>query len=108
MMPSLYKLLSLKVFGNNLSITRDIHIPKDKNIKHSKILTKLLYVSLKNDILSGIKSNNDKKSITEEAKEIPPIKKLRLFFFDKNITNEPIKVEKPAKVEKINAILVFI
>ena len=54
-------------------------------------------------MLSGIKSNKDKKSITEDAKEIPPIRKSRVFFFEKKITNTPIKVENPARDDRVNA-----
>ena len=72
------------------------------------MLIKDVQVYLKKWILSGIKSNNDRNSITEEAKEIPPIKKFKLFFLDKNIIKDPIKVERPAREDRTKAIVVFI
>ena len=52
--------------------------------------------------------NEDNNNSTEEAKEIPPIKKLRVFFLESNTIKAPIKVEKPAILDKIKAIFVFI
>ena len=59
-------------------------------------------------MLSGIKSNIDKKNITPDAKAIPPIKKFNVLFFDINIIRLPIIVESPAILDRINAIVVFI
>ena len=100
--PSLYNDFSLKVLGNSLSIIIAMQTPKDRKIKHSKMLTKGTHLLFKKLILSGIRSNNDKKSITEDAKEIPPIRKFRVFFLEKRIINAPINVESPAIDDRVN------
>ncbi len=59
-------------------------------------------------MLSGNKSNSDRNNITDDAKEMPAIRKFKLFFLDKKIINDPIIVEKPAIEERIKAIFIFI
>ena len=103
MSPNLYNDLSSKVFGKSLSIIIEMHTPKDMKIKHSKILTNDTYLLFRKLILSGIKSNSDKNNMTEDANEMPPIKKFRVFFFEKRIVNAPNKVENPARDERVNA-----
>ena len=54
---------------------------------------------------SGIKSVNDIKIITDDAKASEDIIILSLFFLFKNITILPINVERPAKVVSKNEII---
>ena len=57
----------------------------------------------KKEILSGIKSNIDRKNITPDANEIPPIRKFKVLFLEINIIKAPITVESPAILERIKA-----
>lgn len=59
-------------------------------------------------MLSGIKSNIDKKNITPAANEIPPIRKFNVFFLLKNITKVPSIVERPAILDSKKAICVVV
>ena len=86
----------------------EIHTPNDKNIKHIKILANGANLLFKKLILSGIRSNIDRNNITEDAKEIPPMRKFSVLFLEKNVINAPIMVDNPAIEDRANAIVVFI
>ena len=82
--------------------------PIDRNIPVNRMQGIIWYVDFRNVMLSGIRSNIERKNITPDANDIPPIRKFNVFFLEKNITNVPSMVESPARVDNVNAKFVFI
>ena len=84
------------VSGKYLSIVIDVRTPMHKNIKNNIILKNKfkLLLSIFND--SGIKSKSETHTITPDAKDNEEVIILSLFFDEKNITNVPNIVAKPA------------
>lgn len=105
--PNLYSFLLLidllSLLGKNLSINIDIITPRQINIKRNKRAGKPLNIVVKRLKDSGIKSVRDTQIITPLAKD-SDAKIIYFSFFNlKSRGIKPIKVESPAKVDKINA-----
>lgn len=105
--PNLYSFLLLidllSLLGKNLSINIEIITPRDINIKRNKRAGKPLNIEVKRLKDSGIKSVRDTHIITPLAKD-SDAKIIYLSFFNlKSRGIKPIKVERPARVDKINA-----
>ena len=105
--PSLYNFLLLidllSLLGKNLSINIEIITPRDINIKRNKRAGKPLNIEVKRLKDSGIKSVRDTHIITPLAKD-RDAKIIYFSFFNlKSKGIKPIRVERPARVDKINA-----
>ena len=105
--PNLYSFLLLidllSLLGKNLSINIDIITPRQINIKRNKRAGNPLNMEVKRLKDSGIKSVKDTQIITPLAKD-SDAKIIYFSFFNLNSKGiKPIKVDNPAKVDKMKA-----
>ncbi len=105
--PNLYSFLLLidllSLLGKNLSINIDIITPRQINIKRNKRAGNPLNIEVKRLKDSGIKSVKDTQIITPLAKD-SDAKIIYFSFFNLNSKGiKPIKVDNPAKVDKMKA-----
>ena len=105
--PNLYSFLLLidllSLLGKNLSINIDIITPRQINIKRNKRAGNPLNIEVKRLKDSGIKSVKDTQIITPIAKD-SDAKIIYFSFFNLNSKGiKPIKVDNPAKVDKMKA-----
>ena len=105
--PNLYNFLLLidllSLLGKNLSINIDIITPRQINIKRNKRAGNPLNIEVKRLKDSGIKSVKDTQIITPLAKD-SDAKIIYFSFFNLNSKGiKPIKVDNPAKVDKMKA-----
>ena len=105
--PSLYSFLLLtflfSLLGKNLSINIDIMTPRDININKNKRAGKPLKIDVSKLKDSGIRSVIDTQIITPLAKAKEAIIIVFSLFKLKSKGTKPIKVDNPAKVDKIKA-----
>ena len=105
--PNLYSflllILLLSLVGKNLSINIDTITPIEINIKRNKRAGNTLNIEVNRLKDLGIKSVRDTQSITPLAKDKDANIIYFSFFNLKSRGIKPIRVERPAKVDKINA-----
>ena len=105
--PNLYSFLLLidllSLLGKNLSINIDIITPRQINIKRNKRAGNPLNIEVKRLKDSGIKSVKDTQIITPLAED-SDAKIIYFSFYNLNSKGiKPIKVDNPAKVDKMKA-----
>lgn len=104
--PTLYKELLLVLVGNVLSITVEMIMPKNRKVKHKRIImASLKLLSIFND--SGIRSVIETQIMTPAAKaRLDTIILFSCFNFI-NIGSVPIRVDSPASVVNKKAIFIL-